>query len=100
MSEVCTNTYVQDLGNQYEKVSDYIAFLFEQYVPYMWYVLLGTTGVWSAVMGVMIIVANKNEDKHKARRIVASYVIGLVIIAFITVACPYLVNGIAAFVAA
>ena len=69
MSEVCTNTYVQDLGNQYEKVSDYIAFLFEQYAPYMWYVLLGTTGVWSAVMGVMIIVANKNEDKHKARRI-------------------------------
>ena len=100
MSEVCTNTYVQDLGNQYEKVSDYIAFLFEQYAPYMWYVLLGTTGVWSAVMGVMIIVANKNEDKHKARRIVVSYVVGLVIIAFITTACPYLVNGIAAFLSA
>ena len=45
------------------------------------------------------IIAQKNEDKEKARKMLKNYVVGLVVIAVILVACPYLVNGIAALIA-
>ena len=44
----------------------------------MWWVLLATAGVWSIVMGVFFAIAQKNEDKEKARKMVKNYVIGLV----------------------
>lgn len=94
----CGDQYIQDMGDQYEKVSNYVEHLFELYSPYMWWVLLGTTGVWSIAMGIAIIIARKNEDKEKARKMVVNYCIGLVIIAAIVVACPYLIRGIAALV--
>lgn len=99
---VCTNcgaVTTQYMGEQYEKVSSYVEYLFEQYQPYMWWVLLATAGVWSVVMGVFFGIAAKNEDKEKARKMIKNYVIGLVVIAVILVACPYLVRGIAAFIA-
>ena len=77
----------------------YVEYLFEQYQPYMWWVLLATAGVWSVVMGVFFGIAAKNEDKEKARKMIKNYVIGLVVIAVILVACPYLVRGIAALIA-
>ena len=95
---VCGDSYTQDLGNQYEHVSSYVEHLFDLYVPYMWWVLLGTTGVWSIAIGIAIIIAKKNEDKEKARKMLVNYVIGLVIIAAIVVACPYLIKGIAALI--
>ena len=98
---VCTNCGAitkQNMGEQYEKVSSYVEYLFEQYQPYMWWVLLATAGVWS-VMGVFFGIAAKNEDKEKARKMIKNYVIGLVVIAVILVACPYLVRGIAALIA-
>lgn len=64
----------------------------------MWWVLLASAGVWSIVIGVMIAIAHKNEDKEKARKMLINYVIGLVVIAVIVVACPFLVRGIAALV--
>lgn len=45
---VCTNCgaiTTQNMGEQYEKVSSYVEYLFEQYQPYMWWVLLATESV-------------------------------------------------------
>lgn len=96
--KTCGHTYKQELGNQYEEVSNYVEYLFQQYSPYMWWVLLASAGIWSIVIGVMIVIAHKNEDKEKAKKMLVNYVIGLVVIAVIVVACPYLVRGIAALV--
>ena len=99
---VCTNcgaTTTQNMGDQYEQVSSYIEYLFEQYQPYMWWVLLATAGVWSISMGIFFAIAQKNEEKEKARKMIKNYVIGLAVIFAILVACPYLVKGIAALIA-
>ena len=94
----CEEKYRQELGNQYEEVSNYVEYLFKQYEPYMWWVLLVTAGVWSIALGVMIIIAQKNEDKEKAKKMLVNYVIGLVVIAIILVACPFLMRGIATLI--
>lgn len=96
---VCGDNYTQDFGNQYEKVTSYVEYLFDLYSPYMIWVFLGTSGVWSIVLGVMIILAHKNEDKEKAKKMLVNYVIGLIVIFCILVACPYLIKGIAALIA-
>lgn len=98
--EVCGDTYQQDLGNQYEEVSNYVEYLFQQYRPYMVYVFLGTSGVWSIAMGIAIIIAKKNDEKEKAKKMLVNYGIGMVIIFAILIAIPFLVRGIAALVAA
>ena len=92
---VCGHSYKQELGDQYEEVTNYVEYLFEQYSPYMWWVLLAAAGVWSIVMGVFFAIAQKNEDKEKSKKMIVNYVIGLVVIAVIVVACPYLIRGIA-----
>jgi len=56
------------MGDQYGQVSSYVEYLFEQYRPYMWWVLLACAGIWSIVMGVFYGIAQKNEDKEKARK--------------------------------
>lgn len=94
----CGHTFKQELGNQYEEVSNYVEYLFTQYSPYMWWVLLASAGVWSIVMGVMFAIAQKNEEKEKSKKMIVNYVIGLVVIAVIVVACPFLIRGIAALV--
>ena len=97
-SEIIEKHLKVKLG-EYEQVSSYIGYLFGQYQPYIWWVLLATAGVWSIVMGVFFAIAQKNEDKEKARKMIKNYVIGLVVIFAILVACPYLVKGIAALIA-
>ena len=94
----CTESYEQNMGEQYEKVSNYVTYLFKEYSPYMIWVFLATAGVWSIAMGVAIIIANKNEDKAKAKKMLVNYGIGLVVIFAILVAVPYLVQGIALLV--
>ena len=98
--ETCGDSYQQDLGNQYEEVSNYVEYLFQQYRPYMVYVFLGTSGVWSIAMGIAIIIAKKNDEKEKAKKMLVNYGIGMVIIFAILIAIPFLVRGIAALVAA
>jgi hypothetical protein len=51
-------------------------------------------------MGIALIVAKKNEDREKAKKMVANYCIGLVVIFIILVAAPLLINGIASLIAA
>lgn len=94
----CTESYEQDMGAQYEKVSNYVDYLFDEYSPYMMWVFLATAGVWSIAMGIAIIIATKNEDKVKAKKMLVNYGIGLIVIFAILVAAPYLVKGIAALV--
>ena len=64
----------------------------------MWWVLLASAGIWSIAIGVMIAIAQKHEDKEKAKKMLINYVIGLIVIAVIVVACPYLIRGIAALI--
>ena len=94
----CTDEYTQEMGEQYEKVSNYVEYLFDEYSPYMMWVFLATAGVWSIAMGIAIIIATKNEDKAKAKKMLVNYGIGLIVIFAILVAAPYLVRGIAALV--
>ena len=95
---VCGDTFTQELGDQYDEVTSYVEDLFEQYRPYMGWVFLATAAIWSIVMGVFFAIAQKNEDKEKAKRMLVNYFVGLVVIFCILVACPYLIRGIAALV--
>ena len=98
---VCTNCGMlktQEMGNEYEDVSNYMIFLIEQYEPYMFLGFLATTGIWSIVMGVFFAIAQKNDDKEKARKMIKNYLIGIVVIFVILVAAPYLIKGIAALI--
>lgn len=95
---ICGESYKQEMDKQYEEVASYVEYLFEQYEPYMWWVLLASAGIWSIVIGVMIAIAHKNEDKEKAKKMLVNYVIGLVVIAIIVAAAPYLIRGIAALI--
>ena len=95
---ICAQSFEQDLGEQYEKVSNYVEYLFDEYSPYMMWVFLATAGVWSIGMGIAIIIATKNEDKAKAKKMLVNYGIGLIVIFAILVAAPYLVHGIAALI--
>lgn len=97
--EVCGYSYTQDLGDQYEEVSNYVEYLFQQYSPYMVYVFLATSGVWSIAMGIAYIIAKKNEEKEKAKKMLVNYGIGMIVIFAILIAAPLLVRGIAALIA-
>lgn len=95
---ICSHSYTQELGDQYEEITNYVEYMFEQYEPYMWWVLFASAGVWSIAIGVMIAIAHKNDEKEKAKKMLVNYVIGLVVIAIIVVACPFLLRGIAALI--
>lgn len=95
---LCADSYTQEMGEPYEKVSNYVEYLFDEYSPYMMWVFLATAGVWSLAMGIAIIIATKNEDKAKAKKMLVNYLIGLVVIFVILIAAPYLVRGIASLV--
>jgi rubredoxin len=94
----CGDTYTENLGNQYEKVGSYMELIFNTYRPYMVSAFIGTAGVWSIFVGVSFIIAKKNEEKEKARRMLANYIIGLIAVFAILVACPYLIRGITALI--
>lgn len=91
----CGEHRTEQIGVEYEKVGNYIETLFDTYSPYMVWIFLGTAGVWSIAMGIAIIVAHRNEEKEKAKKMLISYAVGMVVIFAILVACPYLIRGIA-----
>ncbi len=98
---ICTNcghTYTEEVGEHYDMVSNFVVEIINEYKPYMIWVFLATAGIWSIVMGIMLIIAKKNEDKEKAKKMLANYLVGLVVIFVLLVACPYLIKGIAALV--
>ena len=91
----CGDNYNEALGDQYDKVATYVIDLVNKYNPYIVYVFSATAGLWSIGMGVAYAVAQKNEDKVKAKKMLVNYIIGIVAIFVILVALPYLVKGIA-----
>ena len=91
----CGDNYNEALGDQYDKVATYVIDLVNKYNPYIVYVFTATAGIWSIGMGVAYAVAQKNEDKVKAKKMLVNYIIGIVAIFVILVALPYLVKGIA-----
>ena len=91
----CGDNYNEALGDQYDKVATYVIDLVNKYNPYIVYVFTATAGLWSIGMGVAYAVAQKNEDKIKAKKMLVNYIIGIVAIFVILVALPYLVKGIA-----
>ncbi len=95
----CGHTYTENIGNQYDNVTTFVEDIINAYTPYMWWALIATSGIWSIVMGVFIIIAQKNEEKEKAKKMLINYAVGLVVIAIIVVACPLLVKGIASLIA-
>lgn len=90
----CNASYEENLDNQYEKVGAYLDFLFDKYSPYLSIALGTTAGVWSIFMGVSYIIAARNEDREKSKRTIINYLVGLIVIFIILVACPYLIKGI------
>ncbi|MBR1676255.1 MAG: hypothetical protein IJ706_02985 [Clostridia bacterium] len=97
--EKCGITKIADVGNQYEEVSNYMEYLFELYSPYMIYVFLATSGVWSLAMGITYILARKNEEREKAKKMLVNYGIGMIVIFVILVAVPFLIKGITVLIA-
>lgn len=83
----CSRTVVWEVLNRFNKIETIFADIQRM------------SEVWSIVMGVFFAIAQKNEDKEKARKMIKNYVIGLVVIFAILVACPYLIKGIAALIA-
>lgn len=94
----CADTYEQVLEEQYDMVSNYMITIFDEYSPYMVWVFLATSAIWSVAMGVSIIIAHKNEDKVKAKKMLINYGIGMVAIFVILIAAPLLIYGIASIV--
>ncbi len=94
----CGEEYEEDLGNQGEYVASFVEDLFSSYTKYMWWILLAVAGVWSVVMGIFYILARRSDDREKAKRMIVNYILGLVVIAVIIVAAPYLAYGIASLV--
>ena len=94
----CADSYTQEVGAEYEEVTNYVTYLLNEYSPYMIWVFLATAGVWSAAMGIAIIIATKNEEKVKARKMLVNYGIGLIVIFILLVAAPLLVKGIAGLI--
>ena len=54
--------------------------------------------MWSLAIGITLIIAHKNEDKTKFKHMLINYIIGIIVIAMIVVACPYMIKGIASLV--
>lgn len=91
----CGEERVEILESKYESVANYIVYLFDEYSPYMWPIFGGTASIWSIFMGISIVMATRSEEKQKAKKMIFSYLIGLVVIGVILVAAPYLAYGIA-----
>lgn len=87
----CGAIITQNMDWQYEQDFSYIEYFFGRYQPYMCWVLLTIAGVWRIVMDIFFAIAQKNEEKEKARKMIKNYVIGLFVMFSILVACLYLV---------
>ena len=95
---MCGDTYEQEISNNYEEVVEFIEHLIDKYTISLVWVFLITAGIWSIAIGVTIIIAHKNEDKEKAKKMLINYCIGLVVISVILLACPLLLRGIASLI--
>ncbi len=70
----------------------YIENIYKPYTRFMWAFLGVFAAIWSVPVGISYISARKNDEKEKAKRMLVNLFIGIVVIAFILVAVPSLVN--------
>ena len=66
------------------------------------YIVIGCTSVvviWGAYIGIKIAVARRREEQIDARGMVKNLIIGIVIVAFIAVGAPLLINGLSSWLA-
>ena len=54
--------------------------------------------VWGAYVGIKIAVAHRNEEKIKAREMVKSLIVGIIIIFVVAMGAPLLIMGLSAWV--
>ena len=66
------------------------------------YIVIGCTSVvviWGAYIGIKVAVARRREEQIDARGMVKNLIIGIVIVAFIAVGAPLLINGLSSWLA-
>ena len=85
---------------QYEEIKESIFAIYEEYAPILFSVLGGAAGLCIVVLGIMYFMARKNDEREKAKKLIWTYILGLIGIAFIVMAVPLLISGIASWVTA
>lgn len=90
---LCHHHYVEKEANVFDKIIEFIDYLLDNYFKYLVWILLALTGLWSIVLGVMIILARKADEKEKAIKYLRTYIISLILIFVIFLICPLLMKG-------
>lgn len=90
---VCKERYVEQEENIWNKILKFVDYLLDNYFERLVWILLSLTGVWSIVLGIMIIIARKEDDKEKAIRYLRTYLFSLILIFIIFLVCPLLMKG-------
>lgn len=90
---VCKERYIEREKNVWDKITDFVDYLLDNYFEKIIWILLSLTGIWSIVLGVKIIIAKKEDDREKAIRYLRTYLISLVLIFIIFLICPILIRG-------
>ena len=91
--EICRDRYIEKIGDIWDKIIDFIDYLLDKYFEKIIWIILSLTGIWSIALGIMIIVSKKEDDKEKAIRYLRTYIISLILIFIIFLACPLLMRG-------
>lgn len=91
--EICRERYIEKIGDIWDKIIDFIDYLLDKYFEKIIWIILSLTGIWSIALGIMIIVSKKEDDKEKAIRYLRTYIISLILIFIIFLACPLLMRG-------
>ena len=90
---LCKNRYVEKEKNVWDKIVDFVDYLLNKYFEKIIWILLSLTGIWSIVLGVMIMIAKREDEREKAIRYLRTFIISLVLIFIIFLACPLLLKG-------
>lgn len=99
--EMTEEIFIEDLASEPEadtqSTLEYVAEYYQNsiYEPYrnLMLMLFGIlAGIWSIPIGVSYIIARKQDDKERARKMLVNFVVGIVIIFAILVAAPFIVS--------
>ena len=74
--------------------------LMDSFWLYIVIALAAVVVIWGAYIGIKIAIAHRNEEKIHAKDMVKQLIIGIVIIFFVAMGAPLLINGLSAWVGA
>lgn len=83
--------------NSFKQIVTKISELVNSVWVYVVIALSSVVVVWSAYIGIRVIVAKKNEEKINARGMVKSLIIGIVVMFVLAVGLPLLINGLSSW---